>query len=98
MPASFVRSIRAKSLLIDFLLTAIALSHRDDPSSPAARCVGDDYQASREQAQRDQPRFSIIETIVFESDTWPGEYLFRILKAQAVFGEVTAILRLVPLV
>jgi hypothetical protein len=37
--ASFILSIRAKSLLIDFLLTSVSLPHGDDARSFIARRV-----------------------------------------------------------
>lgn len=48
MSRSRIRSIRAKSLLIDFLLTSVSLSHGDDPRSVVAGRVGDDDQPSRQ--------------------------------------------------
>lgn len=48
MSRSRIRSIRAKSLLIDFLLTSVSLSHGDDPCSVVAGRVGDDDQPSRQ--------------------------------------------------
>src|ERR1700685_1627383 len=71
MSASFMRSTRAKSLLIDFLFTAISLSHGDDARSLIARRVGYDHQATRQQAQAYKLFFSIIETVVLERNASP---------------------------
>lgn len=47
-------STLAKSLLIDFLLTPVCLSHGDDPRDiAAAGRVGNDNYSTVEQAQRD---------------------------------------------
>jgi hypothetical protein len=49
-----MRSILAKSLLVDFLLTSIGLSHGDDARhGVAARRVGNDDYSTGEQAQCD---------------------------------------------
>jgi len=49
-----MRSTLAKSLLIDFLLTSICLSHGNNPRGIAAAWrVGDDDYPAREQAQSD---------------------------------------------
>jgi hypothetical protein len=63
-----MRSIRAKSLLIDFLFTPIPLPHGDDAGCLIARCVGDDHQTPSQQTQSDAPPFSIVEAIIFERD------------------------------
>src|SRR5271157_282108 len=96
MSASVIRSIRAKSLLIDFLLTSVRLPHGDDAGGLAARRMGYHDQASGEEAQSDQPFLSIIETVVLEGDTRSGKYLFGVLKSQTVLGEVATVLRFVP--
>jgi hypothetical protein len=54
IPASFMRSTLAKSLLIDFLLTSICLSHGDNPRGiVAAWRVGNDDYSTGERAQSD---------------------------------------------
>src|ERR1019366_4853943 len=50
-----MRSIRAKSLLIDCLFTAVPLPHGDDARSFIARCMGYDNQTPGQQAQSDEP-------------------------------------------
>jgi hypothetical protein len=51
-----MRSTLAKSLLIDFLLTSIYLSHGDNPRGVvAAWRVGNNNYSTGEQAQSDQP-------------------------------------------
>jgi hypothetical protein len=62
-----MRSTRAKSLLIDFLLTSICLSHGNNPGDVvAAWRVGNDDYSTGEQAQSDQPFLSIIEAAIHE--------------------------------
>jgi hypothetical protein len=62
-----MRSILAKSLLIDFLFTSICLSHGDNARDlVAAWGVGNDDDSTREQAQSDKSLFSIIETVISE--------------------------------
>src|ERR1700686_5119198 len=90
--------MRAKSLLVDFLFTSVSLSHGDDARPVIARRVGYNHQTPGKQAQCDEPFFAVGESVVFESDARPGKYLFRILKAEAVLGDVLAVLRLVPFV
>jgi len=68
-----MRSILAKSLLIDLLLTSICLSHGDNPRGVvAAWRVGDNNYSNSEQAQGDKPHLSIIEAAVYESNARPG--------------------------
>jgi hypothetical protein len=51
-----MRSILAKSLLIDFLLRLICLSHGDDPRGVfAAWRVGNNNHPASEQTQGDKP-------------------------------------------
>jgi len=67
-----MRSILAKSLLIDLLLTSICLSHGDNPRGVvAAWRVGDNNYSNSEQAQGDK-HLSIIEAAVYESNARPG--------------------------
>src|SRR5207248_3980457 len=94
-----MRSILAKSLLIDFLLTSICLSHGDNPGDVAAAWrVGNNDYSTGEQTQGDKPFLSIIEAAVYEGDAKPGQHLFGVRKIQTVFSEVAAVLRLVPFV
>jgi hypothetical protein len=91
-----MRSILTKSLLIDFLLTSIRLSHGDNPRGvAAAERVGDNDYPTGEQAQSDKPFLSIIETVIYERDARAGQHLFEI---QPMLGEVDAVLRFVPFV
>ena len=69
-----MRSIRGKSLLIDFLFTPAPLSHGDDARSLIARCMGYDHQTPGQQAQSDEPIFPVSKTVVFERDARPGKY------------------------
>ena len=57
----------------------------------------DDHPTGK-QTQSDKPFLSIIEAAVDESDTRSGQDLLRILEIEAVFGEVAAVLRLVPFI
>ena len=94
-----MRSTLAKSLLIDFLFTSICLPHGDNPRDVvAAWRVGNDDYSTGEQAQGDKPFLSIIETAIYERDARPGQDLFGVRKIQTMFGEVAAVLRLVPFV
>ncbi len=87
MSESFMRSTLAKSLLIDFFLTSICLSHRDDSCSfVATRSVSDHDRTPVEQAQGDQPFLSIIEAAVDEGDAGPFEHVFGIGEIQAMFA------------
>jgi hypothetical protein len=63
-----------------------------------ARRMSYDHQTPGQQAQSDEPIFPVSKTVVFERDARPGKYLFGILEAQAMLGEVLPVLRLVPLV
>jgi hypothetical protein len=90
--------MRAKSLLINFLLTSVSLPHGDDARSLIARGMGYDNQAPGQQAQSDEPFFPIAEAVIFERDTRSGKNLLSILEAEAMFGEILSILRLIPLV
>ncbi len=94
-----MRSILAKSLLIDFLLTSIRLSHGDDARHDAAtrRVSNDDY-STGEQAQGGKPFLSIIEAIIHEGHARVAEHLFGVGKVQAVLDEVAAVLCFVPCV
>src|ERR1035437_10519578 len=83
-----MRSIRAKSLLIDFLFTAVPLPHGDDARSLIARCMGYDNQTPGQQAQSDEPFLPIAEAIIFERDARPGKHLVGILEAEAMPGDV----------
>src|SRR5437588_7604766 len=93
-----MRSIRAKSLLIDLLFTPIPFPHRDDARSLIPRCVGYDNQAPGQQAQGDETFFPISKAVVFEGDARPGKDLLGILEAETVLSEVLLFLRLVPFV
>src|SRR5258708_36201138 len=86
MSASFIRSIRAKSLVTDFLLTPVSFPHGDDARLFVARRVGDHHQPPGEQTQRDEPFFSIVEAVIHECDTRPGKHLLGVRKLQAVLG------------
>jgi hypothetical protein len=92
-----MRSILAKSLLVDFLFTSICLSHGDNARGVvAARRVGNDNYPTDEQTHSDKPLLSIIETLIHEGDAGPGQHLFGVRKIQTVFSEVAAVLRFVP--
>src|SRR5258706_14650832 len=93
-----MRSIRAKSLLIDLLFTAIPLPHRDDARSLIPRCMGYDNQTPGQQAQGDETFFPVSKAVVFEGDARPGKDLLGILEAETVLSEVLLFLRLVPFV
>src|SRR5580704_9614168 len=93
-----MRSTLAKSLLIDFLLMSICLSHGDNPRDVvAAWRVGNNDYSTGEQAQCDKPFLSIIEAAIYEGYAGTGQYLFGIRKIQPMFSEVAAVLRFVPL-
>src|SRR5690242_18361702 len=99
MSESFMRSILAKSLLIDLLFTSICLSHGDDARHAAtARRVSNDDYSTGEQAQGDKPFLSIIEAVIHEGHARPAKHLFSIGKIQAMLGEVAAVLGLVPFI
>src|ERR1035437_4390782 len=85
-----MRSIRDRSLLIDFLFTSVPFPHGDDARSLIARCVGHDNQPSGQQTQSDQPFFPVLETVIFERDARPGKHLCGILEGQAMLGEILA--------
>jgi hypothetical protein len=96
MAESFIRSSRAKSLLIDFFLTPIPLPHRDDARRFATRGMGYRYQPSRKQTQSDKPFLSIIEAVIPEGDARTGKHRFSVREIQAVLGKVTAVLKRIP--
>src|SRR5580693_4413937 len=96
MSASFIRSSRAKSLLIDFFLTAVCLSHGDNPRVLAARRVGESHDAAGQHAQGDKPFLPIIETVIHECDARACEHFLGVPKIQAMLDEVAAVLGLVP--
>jgi len=84
-----MRSTLAKSLLIDFLLTSICLSHGDNPRDVvAAWRVGNDNHSTGEQAQGDKPFLSIIEAAVYEGNAWSGQHLFGVHKIQTMFAKL----------
>ena len=60
--------------------------------------MGDDHQAPGQQAQSDQPLFSVVEAVIFERDARPGKDLLGILEAEAMLSEVLPILRIVSFV
>jgi hypothetical protein len=89
--------MRAKSLLIDFLLTSVCLSHGDDARFIVAVLrVGYDNYSTGEKAQGEKPFLPIIETVIYESHVRPGQYLLGVREIQTLLGEVAAVLRLVP--
>src|ERR1700730_16169875 len=96
MSASFIRSSRAKSLLIDFLLTTVCLPHGDNPRVLAARRVGDHHDVLGQHAQGYNPFLPIIETVIHECDARACEHFFSVPKIQATLDEVAAVLGLVP--
>jgi hypothetical protein len=62
-----MRATLAKSLSVDFLLTAICLPHRDNPGDIAAASrVGVHDCSTGEQAQSDKPFLCIIKTTIYE--------------------------------
>jgi hypothetical protein len=77
-----MRSIRAKSLLIDFFLTTVPLSHGNDARRLVTRRMGNDHQTPDQQTQRDEPLFAVSKTVVFKGDAGPGKDLFGIFKAE----------------
>src|SRR5271167_2845509 len=93
-----MRSTLAKSLLIDFLLTSICLSHGDNSGNVVATWrVGDNDYSADEQAQSDKPFLSIIKTVIDEGDAGSAQHLFGVRKVQTMLGGVAAAFRLVPL-
>jgi len=94
-----MRSILAKSLLIDFLLTLICLSHGYNPRAVfAALRVGNNNHPASEPTQGDGPHLSLIEAAIHESGARPGQHLFSVREIQPMLGEVATILRFVPFV
>src|SRR5262249_30698153 len=94
-----MRSILAKSLFVDFLLTLICLSHGDNARDVlVVRRVGNDDYSTSEQAQSDEPFLSILETVINEGDARSSQHLFGVRKIQTVFSEVGAVLRFVPFI
>ena len=80
-----MRSILAKSLLIDFLLTSICLYHGAYTRYvAAARRVGNDDYSTGEQAEAGKPFLSIIEAVIHEGRARAAEHSFGIGKIQAV--------------
>jgi len=47
-----------------------------------------DNQAPSQQAQSDEPLFSVAESVVLESDATPCKHLFGILETETMFGKV----------
>src|SRR6202158_6144940 len=93
-----MRSIRAKSLFIDFLFTSIPLPPGDDARSLIARRMGYDNQTPGKQAQSDEPVLPVSEAVVFKRDARPGQHLFDIREAEAMLGSGLPVLRIVPFV
>lgn len=60
--------------------------------------MDDDHDPAFQGAQRNQPRFLVIETRIHERYARSGEHLLRIFEAQAVFFEVPFALFFVPFV
>jgi len=86
-----------ETLLVDFFLTSIGLSHGDDSCNVvAAGRVGDHDYPLFEHAQSDQPFLSIVETVVDEGNTRPCQHLFGVGEIQSVFSHVAGVLGLVP--
>lgn len=98
MSASLIASIRFKSLLIDFLFTAIRLSHGDDAPPLVPRGVCDHHHPPFEQAQTDKPLLSVVEAVVDKRDTRPVENAFGIPKVEPMFGDVRSVLGVIPFV
>src|SRR5216683_1435900 len=96
MSESFIRLSRAKSLLIDFLLTSVRLPHGDNARCLAARGMGYRYQPSGKQAQSDKPFLSIIEAVIYEGDARACKHQFSVREIQAMLDKVAAVLRRVP--
>ena len=97
MSRSFSLSSLAKSLLIDFLLTSVRLSHGDHARHLVpARGVSHHHDPPSEHPESDQPFLSIVETVIDEADAAAGEDLFGIRKIQAVLGTIAAVLGFVP--
>jgi hypothetical protein len=96
MSESFTRLSRAKSLLIDFLLTSVRLPHGDNPRCPAAPGMGYRYEPSGKQAQSDKPFLCIIEAVIYEGNARTGKHQFSVREIQAMLGKVAAVLGSVP--
>jgi len=54
---------------------------------------GNDRYSTGEQAQGDKPFLPIIETVIYEGYTRPGQHLFGIRKVESMFNEIVVILR-----
>jgi hypothetical protein len=76
-------STLAKSLLIDFLLASISLSHADNARDiVAARHMGDNSYSTGEPAQGDELFLPIIETVIYEGDTKSAQHMFGVREIQ----------------
>src|SRR5689334_1298378 len=99
MSRSFSRSSLAKSLLIDFLLTWVRLSHGDDARHlVSTRGVSHHYDPPSEHSKSNRPFLSIVETVDDEADAAAGEDLFGVGKVQAVLLTIAAVLGFVPFI
>lgn len=99
MSRSLSRSSLAKSLLIDFLLTSVRLSHGDHARHLVlARGVSHHHDPPNEHPESDQPFLSIVETVIDEAYAAAGEDLFGIGKVQAVLCAIAAILGFVSFI
>jgi hypothetical protein len=60
--------------------------------------MGDNNQTPGQQAQSDEPFFTVGKTVVLEGHARPGKHLLGILKAEAMLGEVLPVLFVTPFV
>jgi hypothetical protein len=65
--------MRAKSVVVDFLLTSVCLSHGDNACHVgAARRVGNHDNPAFERTDANEPFLSVIDTVIYEGDAAPG--------------------------
>jgi hypothetical protein len=99
MSRSLSRSNLATSLLIDFLLTSVHLSHEDDARHLVpTRGVSHHHDPPSKHSESDQPFLSIVETVVDEADAAAGEDLFGIGNVEALLGTMAAVLGFISLI
>jgi hypothetical protein len=80
------------------LFTPVSFPHRDDARSFIVWRVRYDYEPPSQQAQRDEPLFSISEAIVFEGHARPRKNGVGILEFEAMLDEVLPVFRFIPFV
>src|SRR5690348_7307788 len=96
MSSSRRASTRAKSLLIDFLLTQICLPEGDNPRAAATRRMNHNHYSPGHDAKRDQPRLAVVKPTVLECDASAFEHQLHILEGEPVLLLVGQVLLLVP--